>query len=99
MKKLFEFLAGGIFLFSGIASAEEPTLTIATKAEKRTFTVSELLKRKDTETVVVENDPVYPDQKMEYVARLFSSPSSPLYPRVKRFFIGPFAIVAAALEP
>jgi small-conductance mechanosensitive channel len=31
------------------------------------------------------------------LARLFSSPASPLYPRVKRFFIGPFAVVAAAL--
>ena len=31
------------------------------------------------------------------LARLFSNPASPLYPRVKRFFIGPFAVVAAAL--
>ena len=31
------------------------------------------------------------------LARLFSSPSSPMYPRVKRFFIGPFALMAATL--
>ena len=31
------------------------------------------------------------------LARLFSRPASPLYPRVKRFFIGPFALMAAAL--
>jgi MscS family membrane protein len=31
------------------------------------------------------------------LARLFSRPASPLYPRVKRFFIGPFALLAAAL--
>ena len=31
------------------------------------------------------------------LSRLFSNPSSPLYHRVKRFFIGPFAVVAAAL--
>jgi MscS family membrane protein len=31
------------------------------------------------------------------LARLFSSPSSPLYTRVKRFFIGPFALFASAL--
>jgi MscS family membrane protein len=41
----------------------------------------------------------YPPFMLVGLARLFSSPSSPLYPRVKRFFIGPFAIVAAALEP
>jgi hypothetical protein len=60
MKNIFKLLACSILLFSGIAAADEPTLTIATKTGKKTFTVSELLKRNDTETVVVENDPVYP---------------------------------------
>jgi mono/diheme cytochrome c family protein len=68
MKKLLGFLVCGIFLFPGIALAGEPTLTLVTKTGKKTFTISELLKRKDTETVIVENDPVYPGQKMEYVA-------------------------------
>ena len=68
MNDAFKLLACGIFLFSGIAFAEEPTLTIVTKTGNETFTVSDLLKRKDAETVIVENDPVYPDQKMEYVA-------------------------------
>jgi MscS family membrane protein len=31
------------------------------------------------------------------LARLFSSPTSPLYPRVKRFFIGPFSLLAVVL--
>lgn len=68
MKKIIKLFACGILLFSGIASAEEPTLTIATKNDKKTFAASELLKRKDAETVIVENDPAYPDQKMQYVA-------------------------------
>ena len=61
-------LACSFLLFPSIASAGEPTLTITTKTEKRTFTVSQLLERKDAETVIVENDPAYPDQKMEYAA-------------------------------
>ena len=65
MKDAFKLLACGIILLSGLAFADEPTLTIATKTGEKTFTVSELLKRKDTETVVVENDPVYPGQKIE----------------------------------
>lgn len=68
MKNMFTLLACGILLFSGITAADEPTLTLVTKTGKTTFTVSELLKRKDAETVIVENDPVYPGQKMEYVA-------------------------------
>ena len=68
MKNMFTLLAGSILLFSGITAADEPTLTLVTKTGEKTFTVSELLKRKDTETVIVENDPVYPGQKMEYVA-------------------------------
>jgi len=68
MNDAFKLLACGIFLFSGIAFAEEPTLTIVTKTGNETFTVSDLLKRKDAKTVIVENDPVYPGQKMEYVA-------------------------------
>ena len=68
MKDAFKLLACGIILFSGIAFAEEPTLTIVTKTGSETFTVSELLKRKDVETVIVENDPVYSGQKMEYMA-------------------------------
>jgi len=68
MKKLLGFLVCGIFLFPGIALAGEPTLTLVTKTGKATYTISDLLKRKDVETVIVENDPVYPGQKMEYVA-------------------------------
>jgi len=68
MKNMFTLLACGILLFSGITAADEPTLTLVTKTGKKTFTVSELLKRKDVETVIVEKDPVYPGQKMEYVA-------------------------------
>ena len=68
MKNMFTLLACGILLFSGITAADEPTLTLVTKTGKKTFTVSELLKRKDVETVIVENDPVYPGQTMKYVA-------------------------------
>jgi hypothetical protein len=68
MNNAFKLLACGVFLFSGIAFAVEPTLTLVTKTGEKTFTVSELLKRKDVETVVVDNDPVYPGQTMEYVA-------------------------------
>ena len=68
MKNMFTLLACGILLFSGITAADEPTLTLVTKTGKKIFTISELLKRKDVETVIVENDPVYPGQKMEYVA-------------------------------
>ena len=31
------------------------------------------------------------------LARLFSSPASPLYPRIKRFFIGPFSLLVVVL--
>ena len=68
MKDAFKLLACAIYLFSGIAFSGEPTLTLVTKTGEKAFTVSELLKRKDVEVVVVENDPVYPGQKMEYVA-------------------------------
>ena len=73
MKDAFKLFACGIILLSGSAFAEESTLTIATKTGNKTFTVSELLKRKDVETVIVENDPVYPGQTMEYAALKVSS--------------------------
>jgi mono/diheme cytochrome c family protein len=78
MKTIFKLLAYGLLLFPGIASAEESTLTIVTKTGEKIFTVSELVKRKDTETVIVENDPVYPGQKMEYVALKVTSLFDPL---------------------
>lgn len=48
--------------------ADEPTLSIATKSEKKTFTLSELMKRNDIETITVKNDPAYPGQEMTYKA-------------------------------
>ena len=65
--KLFLFLS---LLLSpaALASGGDPELTLASGSQSLTFKRSELLKRKDLETLTIDADPAYPGQKMVYKA-------------------------------
>jgi len=57
------------------AFAGEPVLTISTPQQKKVYRLSQLLQRKDLETLIIEDDPAYSHRHMKYraikVTRLF----------------------------
>jgi len=57
-----------IFFVSTLLFAQEATLSIMQKAQTKTFTLSEMLKRKDLEVITISDDPAYPGRKMIYDA-------------------------------
>jgi mono/diheme cytochrome c family protein len=84
IKIVKKFILLYIFLLianSVIARAGEPLLTISSKDTKKTFSVLELLNRKDIEEVVVKNDQAYGGRELKFkalpVRKLFEGFSIP----------------------
>lgn len=66
--KLILALSLAFFAHAALASGDDPLLTLSSGGQTKTFKRSELLERKDLETLTIDADPAYPGQKMVYKA-------------------------------
>jgi mono/diheme cytochrome c family protein len=66
------------FIFAFTSYAQEPQFTIKSEKNIQTYSLSELLNGKNTQSIVLDEDPTYPEKKITYRA-------IPLYKLFERF--------------